>query len=239
MVEGRQFLALSLQQSSLLYLNQSMISLCLAAPGAIQRRSLDEIAKGQVRRGQIWRRSLDEVCGLHPAGCLAGPVYIHPGIQGGPGQIDVMHSDWPTILDAVGAKRSEDAPLGYSCLTCWFQADFLEAGNSHWPLTSAGSPRWIPRELNFYLLVTQAGSLSQPRRMLDFHCWKTQAASPYADKAVTSSEACERGRVAAYSLDLPKVQGRSGHHGIEWEEERGQEPNSDTFPKAAGHITPS
>ena len=39
--------------------------------------------------------------------------------------------------------------------------------------------------------------------------------------------------MAAYSLDLLKVQGRSGHHDIEWEEERGQEPNSDTFPKAA------
>ena len=152
-----------------------MISLCLAAQGAIQRRSLDEIAEGQVRRGQIWRRSLDEVCGLNPAGCLAGPVYIHPGIQGGPGQIGVPNCDWSTIwdaVDAVGARRSEDAPLGYSCLTCWFQADFLEAVNSHWPLTSAGSPRWNPRELNFYWLATQAGSLSQPRGMLDFLGWK-------------------------------------------------------------------
>ena len=86
-LEGRQFLALSLQRSSFLYLNQSMISLCLATQGAIQRRSLDEIAEGQVRRGQIRRRSHDEVCGLNPAGCLAGPVYIHPGIQGGLGQI--------------------------------------------------------------------------------------------------------------------------------------------------------
>ena len=40
--------------------------------------------------------------------------------------------------------------------------------------------------------------------------------------------------MAAYFLDFLKVQGRSGHHGIEWEEERGQEPSSDTFPKAAG-----
>ena len=40
--------------------------------------------------------------------------------------------------------------------------------------------------------------------------------------------------MAVYSFDLLKVQERLGHHGIEWEEERGQEPNSDTFPKAAG-----
>ena len=214
-----------------------MISLCLAAQGAIQRRSLDEIAEGQVRRGEIRRRSLDNVCGLNPAGCLAGPVYIHPGIQGGPGQIGVPNCDWLTIwdaVDAVGARRSKDAPLGYSCLTCLFQADFLEAANSHWPLTSVGSPRWILRELNFYWLVTQAGSLSQPPGTLDFHWWKTQAASPYADEAVTSLVACERRLVVAYSLDILKVQGRSGHHGIKWEEERVQEPNSDTFPKAAG-----
>ena len=40
--------------------------------------------------------------------------------------------------------------------------------------------------------------------------------------------------MAAYFLGFLKVQGRSGHHGIEWEEERGQELSSDTFPKAAG-----
>ena len=94
-----------------------MISYCSAAQGAIQRRSLNEIAEGQVRRGQIQRRSLNEVCGLNPA----GPVYIHPGIQGGPGQIGVPNCDWQTIwdvVDAVGARRSGDAPLGYSCLTC-------------------------------------------------------------------------------------------------------------------------
>ena len=55
---------------------------------------------------EIQRRSLDEVCGLNPAGCLAGPVYIHPGIQGGPGQIGVRNCDWSTIWDAVGARRS-------------------------------------------------------------------------------------------------------------------------------------
>ena len=190
-----------------------------------------------MRRGQIRRRSLDEVCRLNPAGCLAGPVYIHPRIQGGRGQIGIPNCDWSKIwdaVDAVGTRRSEDAPLGYFLLTCWFQADFLEAANSHWPLTSAGSPRWIPRELDFYWLVTQAGSLSQPCGMLDFHWWKTQAASSYADEAVTSLEASERRLVAACSLDFLKMQGRSGYHGIEWEEERGQEPNSDTFPKEAG-----
>ena len=74
--------------------------------------------------------------------------------------------------------------------------------------------------------------------MLDFHWPKAQAASLYANEAVTSVEACERHLVAAYFLDFLKVQGRSGHHGIEWEEERGQEPSSDTFPKAAGSHHP-
>ena len=101
-----------------------MIYFRLNAQWAIQRRSLDEIAEEQVRRGQIRRRSLDEIYWCNPAGCLAGPAYIHPGIQGGPGQIGVLNSDWFRIWDAVGARRSGDAPLGYSSLTCWFQADF-------------------------------------------------------------------------------------------------------------------
>ena len=152
-VVGRQFLALSLQQSSLLYLNQSMISLCLAAQGVIQRSSLIETAERQVRRGQIQRRNLDEVCGLNPVGCLAGPGCIHPGIQDGPGQIGVLHSDWSRnrdAVDAVGARRSEDTPLGYSCLTRWFQADFQEAANFYWPLTPAWLQRWLPGKPNSY-----------------------------------------------------------------------------------------
>ena len=82
-----------------------------------------ECAGEQVRRGQIRRRSLDESWSCNPAGCLAGPVYIHPRFQGGPGQIGVLNSDWPSIwdaVDAVGAGRSEDAPLGHSWLICWF-----------------------------------------------------------------------------------------------------------------------
>ena len=224
--EGRQFLALSLQQFSLLYLNQSMISLCLAAQGAIQRRSLDEITEGQVRRGQIRGRSLDEVCGLNPA-----------GIQGGPGQIGIPNSDWSRIgdaVDAVGARRSEDAPLGYFCLTRWFQADFQEAANFYWPLTSSGSPHWLLGKPNSYWLMTQAGLLAQPRGMLSFHWWKTQAAFAYDDEAVTSLEACERRLGAAYFPDSLKVQGRSGRHGIEWEEEWGHVPSSDTFPTVVG-----
>ena len=104
-----------------------MISFRLNAQRAIQRRSLDEIAEEQVRRGQIRRRSLDKIYWCNPAGCLAGPVYIHPGIQGGPGQIGVLNSDWFRIwaaMDAVGARRSGDAPLGYSSLTRCFQAGF-------------------------------------------------------------------------------------------------------------------
>ena len=78
------------------------------------------MAEEQVRRGQIRRRSLDEIYWCNPAGCLTGPVYIHPGIQGGSGQIGVLNSDWSRIgdaVDAVVARRSEDAPLGYSSLT--------------------------------------------------------------------------------------------------------------------------
>ena len=56
-----QDLALVLQQSSVLYLDQSTMRFCLGAQRAIQRRSLNEIAGDQVRRGQIQRRSLDEI----------------------------------------------------------------------------------------------------------------------------------------------------------------------------------
>ena len=92
----------------------------LKSQRVIQRRSLGEIAEEQVRRGQIRRRSLDEIYWCNPAGVLAGPVYIHPGIQSGPGQIGVLNYDWSifwgTVI-AVGARRSGDAPLGYSSLT--------------------------------------------------------------------------------------------------------------------------
>ena len=128
--------------------------------------------------------------------------------------------------------------LGYSCLTRWFQADFQEAANSYWPLTSAGSLRWLPGKPNSYWLMTQAGSLGQPRGMLSFHWWKTQAAFADADEAVISSEACERRLGAAYFPDFLKVQGRSGRRGIEWEEERGHVPNSDTFPTVVGSHHP-
>ena len=190
-----------------------------------------------MRRGQIRRRSLDEACGLNPAGCLAGPVYIHPGIQGGPGQIGVPNSDWPRIGDAVnavGARRSDDALLGHSCLTLWFQANFQEAANFYCPLTSAGSPRWLPGKPNSYWLMTQAVSLGQPRGMLSFHWWKTQAASAYADEPVTSLEACERHLWVAYFPDFLKVPGRSCSRGIECEEERGHVPSSDTFTTVVG-----
>ena len=105
---GAQDLAWSLQRFSLLYLDQSS-DFCLETQRAIQRRSFVEFAGEQVRRGQIQRRSLDEVCVLNPAGCLAGSVYIHPGIQGGPGQIGVPNSDWSIFwgtVSAVGARRS-------------------------------------------------------------------------------------------------------------------------------------
>ena len=114
-----------------------MISLCLAAQGVIQRRSLDEITEGQVRRGQIRRRSLDEVCGLNPAGCLAGSVYIQPGIQGGPGQIGILNCDWSTnwvAVDAVGARRSGDAPTGVLLFDPFLPGRF--PGNSEFSLAA-------------------------------------------------------------------------------------------------------
>ena len=194
-----------------------------------------------MRRAQIWRRSLDEFCCGNPAGCWIGPVYIHPGFQGVPGQIGVLNCDWPTIwdaVDAVGLRRSEDAPLGHSCLNCWFQAGFLEAANSHWPLTSAGSLCWMLGGPNFYWLAIQAGSLGQPRRMLNSYWWRVQAASLYDDEAVAPWEACERRLGAAYFLDFPNAQERSGHRGIEREEEWGQGCNSDTSQKAAGSHHP-
>ena len=78
-----------------------------------------------------------------------------PRFQGGPGQIGVLHSHWLRIWGTVSAvdARSGDAPLGHSCLTCWFQAAALEAANSHWPLTSAGSLCWNWGELNFDCLL--------------------------------------------------------------------------------------
>ena len=86
--------------------------------------------------------------------------------------------------------------------------------------------------------MTQAGSLGQPRKNLSFHWWKTQAASAYADEAVTSLEACERRLGAAYFPDFLKVQGRSSRRGIEWEEDRGHVPSSDTFPTVVGSHHP-
>ena len=61
MDESVQGLASDLQRSSLLYRGQSKVLSCLFAQRAIQRRSLNEIAEEQVRRGQIRRRCLDEI----------------------------------------------------------------------------------------------------------------------------------------------------------------------------------
>ena len=88
-----------------------MTFLCLDAPRGRFREGVDEIAVGQVRRGQIRRRSLDKCWSGNPAGCWTGPVYITPVFQGGPGQIGVLNFDWPTIwvaVGAVGARKSED-----------------------------------------------------------------------------------------------------------------------------------
>ena len=74
--------------------------------------------------------------------------------------------------------------------------------------------------------------------MLNSHWLTAQAAFLYANEAVTSVEACKRHLVEAYFFDSLKVQERSGHHGIEWEEERGQGPSSDTFPEAAEPYHP-
>ena len=123
--------------------------------------------------------------------------------------------------------------------------------NYHWPLTSAGSLSQLPEMLTYHwpltLLSQSPGMLNsywlsgiqfQSSRMLNYHWWKTQAASPCADEAATSWEACERRLVAADFLDFLKVQGRSGRSVIEWEEEWGHVPNSDTSPNVAGSHHP-
>ena len=107
----------------------------------------------------------------------------------------------------------------------------MEMLNYHWPLTSAGSLSQSPGMLKSYWL---SRIQFQSSRMPNYHWWKTQAASPYADEVITSWEACERRLVAAYFLDFLKVKGRSGRRDIEWEEERGHVPNSDTSPNVAG-----
>ena len=58
-----------------------------------------------------------------------------------------------------GRKKVRGCSTGvpYSCLTRWFEADFQEAANFYWPLTSAGSPRWLPGKPKSYWLMTQAG----------------------------------------------------------------------------------
>ena len=115
-----QGLASNLQRSSLLLRDQSIVLFCLAAQRAIQRRSLDEIAEEQVRRGQIRRRSLDEIYWLNSAGCWIWPVYIPAEIQGGLGDKRSSNYDWLLdweAVDAVGAGRSGDASLGHASLT--------------------------------------------------------------------------------------------------------------------------
>ena len=91
--------------------------------------------------------------------CWAG-LYT-PRFQGGPGEIGVLHFHWLLTWDAVDAEsagRSGDASPKHSWVTGGFQAEVLETANSYWPLTSAGSLNWNPREPNFHWLMAQAGS---------------------------------------------------------------------------------
>ena len=119
--------------------------------------------------------------------------------------------------------------------------------NYPWPLTSAGSLSQPPGMLNYDWPLTWAGLLSHSVGMLNFYWllahneshfqssrkensdwWLTQAASPFSYTAVTSVGSCEGRLGVVYSpccwercRDLLKGQGRSGHRGIEMEEERG------------------
>ena len=122
----------------------------------------------------------------------------------------------------MSAGRSGDASLKHAWVTCWFQAMVLETANFHWPLTSAGSLSWNPREPNFRWLMAQAGSWGQPRGMLNSDWQRRPAASPFVDEAVTALGACERRPWAAYFL---KVQGRSGQQDGGQEEAWGQGPS--------------
>ena len=120
----------------------------------------------------------------------------------------ILNSYWLLTWDAVAVEstgRSGDASSKHSWAIGWFQAEVLELANSYWPLTSAGSLHWNPRETNFHWLMAQAVSQGQPRGMLNFHWLSQPAASPYVVK-VAKTQACERHLWAAYFL---KVQERS------------------------------
>ena len=99
--------------------------------------------------------------------------------------------------------------------------------NYDWPLTQAGLLSQSFGMSNFYWLSAHTESYFQPSRMENSYWWLTQAASPFAYVAVTSVGSCEGHLGAEYSprcwesrRDLLKGQGRSGHRGIEREEER-------------------
>ena len=134
-------------------------------------------------------------------GC-AGPVYIPPGFQGGPGEIGVLYSHWSLTWDAVVAERagrSGDTSSKHSWVAGWFQAEILEMVNFYWPLTSAGSPRWKP---NFHWLMAQAGSRHQPLGMLNFYWPRRSTASLYGYEVASVLEACASCPRAAYFPQL-------------------------------------
>ena len=113
-------------------------------------------------------------------------------------------------MDAESAGSSGDASPKHSWVTGWFQAEVLEMANSYWPLTSARSLNWNPREPNFHWLMAQAGLRGQPRGMLNFHWLRRPAASPYVNEVAIALEACKSCPKTARFL---KVQERSGQQG--------------------------
>ena len=93
---------------------------------------------------------------------------------------------------------------------------------------------------NFYWLMAHTEFCFQPSRKENSDWALTHAVSPFVCVAVTSVESGGWSPEAAYFPDyhdFPEGQERSGHRGIEWEEEQGHAPRSDTSLMAVGsHI---
>ena len=88
-------------------------------------------------------------------------------------------------MDAVGARRSGDAPLGYAALTrltCLFQADFEPPWevNYDWSLTQVASPGQPPEMENYDWMLAHTVSPFQPSRKENYDLLLTQAASPFS-----------------------------------------------------------
>ena len=97
-------------------------------------------------------------------------------------------------MDAVGARRSGDAPLGYASLTrltYLFQADFQPPWEVNYDrsLTQAASPGQPPEMANYDWMLAHTVSPSQPSRKENYDWLLTQATFPFSYTNVSSAEA--------------------------------------------------